>query len=76
MEPHLPETTVEKMLIQSAASKGRPITATLELTPLCNLRCDMCYIRLDLQQVRCRGGLHPVADWLVLARVRAVVRRR
>ena len=68
MEPHLPETTVEKMLIQSAASKGRPITATLELTPLCNLRCDMCYIRLDPQQVRCRGGLHPVADWLVLAR--------
>ena len=40
MEPHLPETTVEKMLIQSAASKGRPITATLELTPLCNLRCE------------------------------------
>lgn len=68
MEPHLPETTVEKMLIQSAASKGRPITATLELTPLCNLRCDMCYIRLDPQQVRCRGGLHPVADWLALAR--------
>ena len=39
--------TMEKMMLRRAASMQRPINGSLELLPLCNMRCDMCYVRLD-----------------------------
>jgi len=34
-----------------ARSKGVPMRGTLELTPLCNLDCKMCYVHLSKQQL-------------------------
>lgn len=45
-----------------------PITGTFELTPLCNFRCRMCYVRLDADQMSSFGRLHSVDEWLDLAR--------
>lgn len=39
-------TTPERQLLAHAAQKRRPASGTLELSPLCNLNCDMCYVRL------------------------------
>ena len=39
--------TVEKMMLQRAASVQRPINGSLEILPLCNMNCDMCYVRLS-----------------------------
>lgn len=45
----------------------RPVTATFELTPLCNFRCRMCYVRLDESRVPEFGRLHSADEWLSLA---------
>ena len=45
-----------------------PLTGTLELTPLCNFRCRMCYVRLDASDAAARGGIHAADEWLALAR--------
>jgi radical SAM protein with 4Fe4S-binding SPASM domain len=45
-----------------------PLTATFEITPLCNLRCPMCYVRLDHACMAKQGKLMSAAEWLEIAR--------
>lgn len=45
-----------------------PITGTFELTPLCNFRCRMCYVRLDADQLPQHGRLHTADEWIELGR--------
>ena len=39
-------STFEHSLLQKARQKHIPVTGALELLPLCNMNCDMCYVRL------------------------------
>ena len=55
-------------LRERARAAGTPLTGTFELTPLCNFRCRMCYVRLTPEQVARSGGLHPAEEWLDVAR--------
>lgn len=41
---------VERALVNKATANRTPINATIELTPTCNFRCDMCYIRMEKSQ--------------------------
>lgn len=59
---------LEKHLVARANETFEPLTANFELTPLCNLHCDMCFVRLTRQQVDERGGLHDANSWLDIAR--------
>ena len=58
--------TMEKMLLQRAASARRPINGSLELLPLCNMSCDMCYVRLSHAETEMKGGLHTANEWISL----------
>lgn len=59
--------SLEKILLNEAAYKQRPINGSLELLPLCNMRCKMCYVRLDHQQVSEQGGLLSTGKWIKIA---------
>ncbi len=59
---------LEKHLIDKANAAYQPITANFELTPECNLQCDMCYIRLTHGETKAQGGVKGSADWFELAR--------
>ena len=48
--------------------RGLPFGVTFELTPLCNFRCKMCYIRLDSDQLSISGDILSTEEWLCLAR--------
>ncbi|MGN0422044.1 MAG: radical SAM protein [Lachnospiraceae bacterium] len=67
MEHFVMKTTIEKLLIQKAVQNRKPITGTLELLPLCNMRCDMCYIRLNPEEMKLCGRLHAANEWIELA---------
>ena len=60
--------TMEKMLLQRSASAQRPINGSLELLPLCNMSCDMCYVRLSHAETEMKGGLHTANEWINLGR--------
>lgn len=45
-----------------------PISGTFELTPLCNFRCPMCYVRLSPERMREVGRLRSAEDWVDMAR--------
>jgi MoaA/NifB/PqqE/SkfB family radical SAM enzyme len=51
-----------------ATIKRFPLNATYELTPLCNLRCPMCYVRLDSKCMAAQGKQMSAKEWLEIAR--------
>ena len=54
-------------LYRKATAAGVPLSGTFELTPVCNMDCKMCYVRLSRQA---QEAIAPLADakvWLQLA---------
>ena len=58
---------VEKRLVDKATQLRIPISASFELTPLCNLSCDMCYVRMNAHEVAMHGSLRSMDEWLKTA---------
>ncbi|EQB21631.1 Radical SAM domain protein [Dehalobacter sp. UNSWDHB] len=50
-----------------AAQRHIPLGGTFELTPRCNLKCKMCYIRLDKPQMDQIGREKTAKEWIKLA---------
>lgn len=59
---------LEKRLVNKANEARIPITANFELTPTCNLHCDMCFIRMEHSAVQAMGGVRTLKEWLDTAR--------
>lgn len=62
------ENTIEKMLIKHGVKDKRPVSGTLELTPLCNMNCDMCYVHLSNEAMNKLGKMLSIEMWLDLAK--------
>ncbi len=60
--------TIERRLFDSAKSKLLPISGSLELLPLCNMNCDMCYVRLSREEMERTGQMHGAGEWLSVAK--------
>ena len=56
-------STFERSFLQKARQQHIPITGALELLPLCNMNCDMCYVRLSRSEMECQGQLRTVDEW-------------
>ena len=60
------DLTNEKRILSRAAQRQNPVNGSMELLPLCNMNCEMCYIRLNKKEVEEQGGLHDVEEWTQL----------
>lgn len=58
---------LERTMVYEATVEQRPISGTLELTPLCNMNCDMCYVRLSPEELKVHGSLQSMDEWVRLA---------
>ena len=54
-------------IIGKAVRDRIPLDGAFELTPLCNFRCRMCYVRKEPAQVQSCGGLRGIDFWLDIA---------
>lgn len=59
--------TFEQNLIQQASQNYTPINGSLELLPLCNMNCNMCYVRLSKDEMEKQGRLRTAKEWLQIA---------
>lgn len=59
---------IASLLYANASEKGIPLGGTFELTPLCNMNCKMCYIRMTKEQMAQKGRERTADEWLTLAR--------
>lgn len=58
---------VRRSLCQKCARLGIPVSGIFELTPRCNLRCRMCYVRLTPEEMAPLGQERTLEQWLDLA---------
>lgn len=59
---------IEERLVMKATIAHIPIGGTFELLPLCNMNCDMCFIRLSPEEMKKRGRLRSADEWLDIAK--------
>lgn len=57
-------TTVERMLLEQAKQTHTPANGSIELLPLCNMNCDMCYVRMSKEEMEAKGRLRTADEWL------------
>ena len=51
-----------------AAAKRIPLVSAFEISPICNFRCKMCYIRRTPEEAEKAGGILPAEWWIETAR--------
>ncbi len=59
---------LSKYLYDRAGAMSIPLGGTFELTPVCNMNCRMCYIRMSEEQMKQKGQLRTMEQWLSLAK--------
>ena len=64
----LKSANIRYQLTQQCASLGIPVSGTFELTPRCNLKCRMCYIRLTAAEMAAAGRELTAEEWLDLGK--------
>ena len=67
MDPIQGATTLERRLVHKAKQSKVPINGSIELLPLCNMNCDMCYVRLSPSEMEAQGRLRSLNEWLQVA---------
>ena len=61
-------STLEQSILRQARLARLPANGSIEITPLCNMNCDMCYVRLSRAEMEAQGVLKRGEDWLRLGR--------
>lgn len=59
---------LEELLCDKAGEGRIPLSGNLELLPLCNMNCDMCYVRLSREEMEQQGNIHTAEEWIELAK--------
>jgi len=67
MDDQLHLTMLERRLFEFAKAKRTPINGSIELLPLCNMNCDMCYVRLSAEEMNRQGRMRTADEWLAAA---------
>lgn len=57
---------VELMLLSQGMKSKTPINGSMELLPLCNMNCDMCYVKLSKDEVRKQGRILSGQEWIAM----------
>lgn len=58
----------EEYLLNKADLKKIPFCATYEISPICNMNCEMCYIVQKKKEVQEHGGLLDIDFWVNLTK--------
>lgn len=65
-QPVVPAVT--EYLYRKATAAGVPLSGSFELTPVCNMDCKMCYVRLSRQTQEQIAPLADARKWLQLGK--------
>ncbi len=59
---------VKSYIMKKASVKRIPVSGTFEITPLCNMNCRMCYIRMSEKEMNERGTMLSAEEWIRLGK--------
>lgn len=58
---------IQERIANVAVKKRIPIGGTMELLPMCNMDCKMCYVRLSKTEMEKQGRLLTAKEWVRIA---------
>lgn len=61
------EPKLTEYLYRKAAIRRIPLSIAFELTPVCNMACRMCYVRMDKKTQESIAPLRTAMEWLKMA---------
>ena len=64
MEMSSVSAPITKYLMAKAVRQKIPLSGIFELTPLCNMNCRMCYVRMNREEQEKIAPLGTVEQWL------------
>lgn len=59
---------LEAALERKTAIRFEPLGGSMELLPICNMNCKMCYVHQSSKEVESQGGLLSCDEWLEIAK--------
>lgn len=62
------DMSIKRYIFRKGAAKHIPVSGTFELTPRCNLNCEMCYIHMTPSEEREVGTELSTEEWINLGR--------
>lgn len=62
------EPSITELLYGEASAKRIPLSGTFELTPLCNMDCKMCYVRMSRKEQEAIAPLRSAKEWINLGK--------
>ena len=68
MKQKLIEPRLTEYLHRKASRTKTPISGTFELSPLCNMDCKMCYIKMSKEKQESIARLRTNEEWIELAK--------
>lgn len=67
MDPISHMNEIEKQLCNKADLARIPIAGNIELLPLCNMDCKMCYAKMTRKEMEAYAPMHNYKEWLDIA---------
>ncbi len=61
------EPKVTEYLYRKASARKTPLSVALELTPVCNMACRMCYVRMDKRTQESIAPLRCAEEWISIS---------
>lgn len=61
------EPLIATYLSDKAVKNKIPLSGTFELSPICNMDCKMCYVKMTKSEVEKVGRLRTVEEWISIA---------
>lgn len=59
--------SIEQNICNKADLKKIPIAGNIELLPLCNMDCKMCFAKMTRKQMEAHSPMHDYKEWLKIA---------
>lgn len=59
---------IEQAICDKADLNKIPISGNIELLPLCNMKCSMCYARMTKEEMEAHAPMHTYEEWLEVAK--------
>ena len=63
----LTSADIKTFMLRKCSSEGIPVSGIFELTPRCNLKCKMCYVRLTPEEMAPLGKELSAEEWIDIA---------
>lgn len=60
------EPRISEFLHRKAIKMKIPLSGTFEITPVCNMDCKMCYVRMSKKEQEAIAPLRSAAEWIEL----------